>query len=126
MQKLDKMVAKMGRTIGKFFLFWIIVCTFSLSAHIRLNIQNADGIATETIAAGQPFVIEATIEGVKGSVQAPTIAGLDQFFSKRTGMYMSTINGVSMTKYTYQARIDHPGSYHIGPARVMHQQKELA
>ena len=71
-------------------------------------------------------MIEATIEGVKGSVQAPTIAGLDQFFSKRTGMYMSTINGVSMTKYTYQARIDHPGSYHIGPARVMHQQKELA
>jgi len=41
-----------------------------------------------------------------------------------TGMYMSTINGVSTTKYSYQGVINTIGSFIVGPARVVHQQTE--
>lgn len=95
------------------------------NAGIRLDVKNVDGIATDFVIVGQPFIMEAIIDGIQGSVQAPDIAGLDQWASKRTGMYMSTINGVSTTKYTYQVTINQPGNYSIGPARLVHQQQEL-
>lgn len=115
----------MGKTVGKIFLFFISSYVTIASAGIRLDVKNVDGIATDFVVVGQPFIIEATIDGVQGSVQAPTIAGLDQWVWKRTGMYMSTINGVSTTKYSYQVTINQPGSYTIGPARLVHQQQEL-
>ncbi len=115
----------MGKIVGKIFLFFISFYAVGMSAGVRMVVKNADGIATDFVIVGQPFIIEAIIDGVQGSVQAPTIAGLDQWTSKRTGMYMSTINGVSTTKYSYQVTINKPGTYTIGPAHLVHQQQEL-
>lgn len=92
---------------------------------IRLAVSTSDGITTNTCLVGQPFIVEVIIDGVQGSVPAPEIQGIEQFVSRRSGMYMSSINGVSTTKYTYQVRIDHPGSYTIGPARLIHNQQEM-
>lgn len=120
------MVKKMYKMLGKYsvicgVLFYCAV----MDAGIRLEMRTADGVEDNIAAVGQPFVIEAIIDGVHGSVSAPHIEGLDAFFAKRTGMYMSSINGVSTTKYTYHVRIDQPGNYTIGPARLVHQQQEF-
>ncbi len=118
------MVGKMRTIIGNIYVVLLLnICV--INAGIRLEVRSSDGIAHNSAVVGQPFLIEAIIDGVQGSVQAPQIEGLDAFVARRTGMYMSTINGVSTTKYTYQVRIDKPGNYTVGPARLMHQQKEL-
>jgi len=116
----------MDTIIGKFyFLYFIAVFPLFMHARVNLEVRNADGIKTEHIVVGQPCTVEVTIDEINGSVSAPTIHGLEQFKPRRTGMYMSTINGVSSTKYTYQMTMDQLGTFTIGPAKIMHQQKEL-
>lgn len=115
----------MMRTIIGNCFFWGTLFLWSVAtiADIKLGVRNADGIDTTTIVAGQPFTVEVAIDGVQGSVQAPTIQGLDQLGARRTGMYMSSINGVSTTKYTYQLLLDKPGTYTLGPATGIYQQQ---
>jgi hypothetical protein len=120
------MVEKMGKIVGNIVV--ILIITFFIThvyAGIRLEMRSADGVAHNNAVVGQPFLIEAIIDGVQGSIQAPHIEGLDKFVARRTGMYMSSINGVSTTKYTYQVRIDQPGTYTIGPAKLSYKQQEL-
>src|SRR5437773_9781974 len=120
------MVEKMGKIPGKLYVILLLSLFFiNINAGIRLEMRTTDGIKNNTAVVGQPFLIEVIIDGIQGSAQAPQIEGLDKFFAKRTGMYMSSINGTSTTKYTYQIRIDQPGNYTIGPARLMHQKQEL-
>src|SRR5690606_34500112 len=119
------MVEKMGKIVGNFCIWILIFCMSYMSAGIRLDIRTTDGIATESVVVGQPFLVEVIIDCVQGSVPAPIIEGLDQFTAKRTGMYMSSINGASTTKYTYQVRIDRLGDYKIGPATLTHQQQNF-
>lgn len=114
----------MGKIVGKLFLL-LVLNAFFINAGIRLEVKTSDGVATQTVVVGQPFLVEVTIDNVHGSVQSPTIAGLEGCAVRRTGMYMSSINGASTTKYTYQVRADNLGTYHVGPARVVHEKREL-
>lgn len=116
----------MGKIVGKKYFFIGLLCTsLLLNGRVQMTINTIDGMVTRSAVVGQPFIVEVLIDGVQGSVQAPAIDGLEKFASRRTGMYMSTINGVSTTKYTYYVVIETPGEYQIGPARLMHQKKEL-
>ena len=115
----------MDKIVGKLFLLLLCCNVAFINAGIRLDVKTSDGIATQAVVVGQPFLVEVTIDNVQGSVQAPTIAGLEQCVVRRTGMYMSSINGASTTKYTYQVRADNLGTYHVGPARVVHERQEL-
>ena len=119
----------MGKMRGKIFMIIIAsmlqlygVCMYG---GIRLEMRASDDSAHNEALVGQPFMIDVIIDEVQGSVQAPHIDGLEKMNARRTGMYMSSINGVSTTKYTYQVRIDKPGKYIIGPARLKHQQQEF-
>jgi hypothetical protein len=121
------MVAKMDKILGKRScgLIFLLSIHFFAYTGLRMNINTIDGITTDSVVVGQPFIVELVIDGVKGSVQTPTIDGMEKYTSRRTGMYMSTINGVSTTKYTYHVIIDQPGEYMIGPARLQHQKQEM-
>jgi hypothetical protein len=116
------MVEKMGKIIGRILL---LLSFFMLDAHARISMEvRTENGQSNQVIVGQPFIIDVVIEDLQGSVQAPTIKGLDAFVARRTGMYMSSINGRSTTRYSYQVRIDKLGSYILGPAVLTHQQQE--
>src|SRR5438552_2100520 len=119
------MVEKMGKIVGNSLLLFLLMHVFCVNTGIRLEVRTTDGVSSNVVSVGQPFIIEAIIDEVQGSVQAPQIECIERYNARRTGMYMSSINGVSTTKYTYHVRIDQEGTYTIGPARLMHQQQEL-
>jgi hypothetical protein len=120
------MVITMNKMVGNklFVLLMFLLPLFSLCVDIKLEIKNGEGVATNHLVAGQPFFIETVIHGIQGSAKAPDITGIDTFNPRSSGMYMSTINGVSTTKYTYQAVAHKTGSYSIGPAHFVHKQTE--
>jgi len=118
------MVEKMGKIVGKFLLCIFSSIVIFIDARVSMEVRTEGGTNNQVIV-GQPFVLDVIIEDVYGSVQAPTIKGLDNFVAKRTGMYMSSINGKSTTRYSYHVRIDTLGSYLLGPAIVSHQQQEF-
>lgn len=97
---------------------------FIMDARIVMEMRPENGVR-DRVVVGQPFIIDVTIDEVQGSVQAPIINGLDKFNGQRTGMYMSSVNGKSTTRYSYRFRIDAVGEYTIGPAVLNHQKQEL-
>ncbi len=110
---------KMGKIAGRFIcLFFIFFMVVPICTKIRMRAKTIDGERIEQAVVGQPFVLEVTIKDASSTMRAPTVYGLDRFEAKRTGMYMSSINGKSTVKYSYQVRIDRPGMYTIGPARL--------
>src|SRR4030095_919910 len=117
------MVEKMGKIVGKIFISTFIFFTMALNARIVMEIRPENGVRDQVVI-GQPFIIDVTIDDVYGTVQEPVIKGLDTFNAHRTGMYMSSINGKSTTRYSYHVRIDSIGTYTIGPAVVHYQQNQ--
>ena len=117
------MVEKMVKIVGKIFII-IFLCALSLNARILMEIRPENGVRDQVVV-GQQFVIDVTIDDVYGSVQPPVIKGLEKFNAQRTGVAMTSVNGKSNTRYSYQVRIDTLGSYTIGPAVVRYQQQEL-
>lgn len=118
------MVEKMVKTVGRIAICAIAIFATLLNARVSLELKSDTGQQNQVVI-GQPFVLDVIIDDVYGSVGVPTIAGLDGFFAKRTGMYMSSVNGKSTTRYSYQVRIDKLGSFILGPAVVHHQQQEM-
>lgn len=118
------MVEKMVKIVGKYVLCLISFYVTLLDARVSLELKSHNGNQNQVVI-GQPFVLDVVIDDVYGSVAAPTIKGLDGFIAKRTGMYMSSVNGKSTTRYSYQVRIDTLGSFILGPAVVHHQQQEM-
>jgi hypothetical protein len=102
----------------------IIFFTTIIDARVSMAIRPENGVRDQVVV-GQPFVIDVTIDDVYGSVQPPVIKGLDRFAAQRTGVAMTSVNGKSNTRYSYQVCIDALGVYTIGPAVVRHQQQEL-
>jgi len=113
----------MGKIVGKIFICMVIVVTMALNARVVMEIRPENGMRDQVVI-GQPFTIDVTIDDVYGAVQEPVIKGLAAFNAHRTGMYMSSINGKSTTRYSYQVRIDTIGTYTLGPAIVHNQQNQ--
>jgi hypothetical protein len=118
------MVEKMVKIVGKIFICAISFFSIILDARVLMEIRPENGVRDQVVV-GQPFVIDVTIDDVYGSVQPPVIKGLERFNAQRTGVAMTSINGKSNTRYSYNVRIDTLGSYTIGPAIVHHQQQEF-
>ncbi len=118
------MVENMGKIVGKIFITIIIFFIITVDARVSMEIRSENG-TRDRVVLGQPFVLDVVVDDVYGSVQAPVIKGLEQFNVQRTGVAMTSINGKSNTRYSYQVRIDTLGSYIIGPAVVHHQQQEF-
>lgn len=104
-------------TTGNWFVV-IVLISVSLAATTKLEIRNNDGDLIDQVAVGQPFMLHAKIDQVGGSIQYPQIKGLDNFTVHRAGFQLNTINGHATAFYSYQVRIDQPGSYELGPVEV--------
>lgn len=118
------MVEKMVKIVGKVLVFFLSFFAICLNARITMEIRNEGGTQNQVVI-GQPFTLEVVIDEVYGSVQTPTIKGLDGNVCRLAGTYMSSINGKSTARYSYNVRIDKLGTHTIGPAIVHHQQQEL-
>ena len=118
------MVEKMFKIVGKIFISFIALAALFLNAGVSMEIRTEGG-AKNQVVVGQPFTLDVVIEDVYGSIQTPIIKGLDGFVARQSGSYMSSINGKSTARYSYQVRIDKIGSYLLGPAVVTHKQQEL-
>jgi len=113
----------MDRIVGKTFVTWVCYALMLAScsyvcADVSMRVIGTDGSRLEQAGIGQPFVLEVIATDMNRSMQAPSIAGVETLYVRRTGFSMSTINGKSTVKYTYQVRIDTPGTFTIGPAVV--------
>jgi len=113
----------MGKIIGKISALFIALWTIFIHAGITLQVKTTDGIATDHVVVGQPFLLEVVVDG--GSVQGLQVAGLDKFAATRTGVAITKINNKSISQYTYQIHIDKPGHYELGPAKATCYQQEL-
>ncbi len=114
----------MGKIVGKIFIIFLSFAVICLDARISMKIATENGTSNQVVV-GQPFTLEVSIDDVYGSVQMPTIKGLDRFAARQSGSYMSSVNGRATARFSYQVRIDVIGSYVIGPAVVHHQQQEM-
>ncbi|HSC25328.1 MAG TPA: BatD family protein [Candidatus Babeliales bacterium] len=116
----------MYKIVGKHLVYFLGLAFFMVDASIRMEIRtNGSGTVDGKIIVGQELNFDVIVDGISGSASTPTINGLDNFVARRTGMYMSSINGKTTTRYSYLVRIDKIGSYTIGPAAVMHGNHEL-
>jgi hypothetical protein len=118
------MVEKMDKIVGNIVIGFLSLVTICLDARIVMELRTENG-AQNQVVVGQPFTLDVIIEDLYGSVQAPTIKGLNGFAARQSGTYMSSINGKSTARYSYQVRIDTVGSYVLGPAVLQHQQQEF-
>lgn len=110
--------------LGNFFLYFLFCSLSAHSVKVHLEACDANGERRNQFAIGQPFMLEVSVEGISGSVPTPTINGIERFSVKRTGYYMSSINGKTKTKISFQVRIDEPGDFTMGPAVINYQQKK--
>ena len=107
----DNVVGRIG------YLFCMLSFCIPVYAEVILRAVNDEGDIVEQVHIGHPFTLEVMITDL-GQVAPPAIEGASQLAIRRTGYQMHTINGVSTIKYSYLARIDQPGAYTVGPARV--------
>ncbi|HLW72631.1 MAG TPA: BatD family protein, partial [Candidatus Babeliales bacterium] len=114
----------MDKIVGNIVIGFLSLVTICLDARIVMELRTENG-AQNQVVVGQPFTLDVIIEDLYGSVQAPTIKGLNGFAARQSGTYMSSINGKSTARYSYQVRIDTVGSYVLGPAVLQHQQQEF-
>ena len=106
----------MDRIVGNSIA--LIVGLFFLPVYGSLSLQLTDiqGHQLKDAQAGEPFLLVVSIADVDDQTQEPKIKGMQDFYVKRIGYRMTTKNGDKSAQYTYQVRIDRPGSYLLGPA----------
>lgn len=113
----------MGKIVGNFFKVIACMALFFnvVHAQVALRVVDMEGEQLEQAGVGQPFMLEVSITDMGKGLAEPEIKGDPRIVIHRTGLFMSTINGVSTTKYSYKLRIDEPGTFQLGPAIVMYQ-----
>ncbi len=87
-------------------------------AGVTLRMTDAQGHDLEQVAAGQPFTVEVVIVDMGSQVNAPSIQGDSRITLQMSNRQFTTINGKNSAKYSYQAQINEPGVYVLGPATV--------
>ncbi|HXW86445.1 MAG TPA: BatD family protein [Candidatus Bathyarchaeia archaeon] len=107
--------------VGNYFFSLMIFCVASLQVQERLELRICDmrNQPLASVGVGQPCILEVVMHNTTTSMQVPQVHGIETFSPSRTGVRVSTINGVSSVTHTYKIRIDTPGTYTIGPA-VLH------
>lgn len=107
-----------GKLIKIFFLlvFFMHVPLFSGAT---LHVLSKDNIALEQAGVGIPFVLEILVEDAGKTGQRPHVKGLDNFTMHNSGMTMTTANGKTSIKYTYELSSDQIGVFKLGPAELV-------
>lgn len=109
----------MVKIVGKFLLILFLITIFfsSYCTSIKLEAYGVEGEDLEQVAAGQPFVLDVSIQDSTATPK-PKIDGIQEFHVGHTSFQIRTVNGRSSVKYVTQIRIDKPGVYTLGPAEV--------
>lgn len=95
----------------------MLLYTTGLSATVRLTLTDVDGVKLEYAGAGQPFRVSVETDARVVNSQ-PTIEGLSAFLCGETSFREINTPKTKLSRFGYLARIDEPGSYTIGPARM--------
>ncbi len=106
----------MGKIVGNAFILFFMLFSPAVFAHIALQVFDENRAPLVQAGVGRSFLIEVSVSNINHIGRAPEITGLDQFVVKSSGTGITIINGKTTAKYTFQVRIDSPGSYTIGPA----------
>jgi hypothetical protein len=108
----------MVRTVGKIYIIIYVLLGYivAYADNIHLAVYDTEGNKCKSIGTGQPFMLEVTLEGVDSGQQRPEIKGIEHFYVRNGGLFMSSINGHATVKHKYKVRIDNPGNYKLGPA----------
>lgn len=101
----------MGKIVGSLLSF--IFC-FSLQATLSLHLTDMHGMQIKEIGVGEPFLL--TVSSKDAQASELHIEGVQDFYVRRVGQRMMSINGDASIEYTYQIRIDKIGTYQLGPA----------
>lgn len=104
-----------------------LCCSVFLSVcgnDLSLRLLDTQGKTITQVAQGVPFVLSVIARGHAGMLGEPAIDHADQlsvFQRQPVVASMSFVNGVQSVskKYSFMARIDHCGSYALGPARIV-------
>lgn len=106
----------MGKIVGNVLLLLFLLSAQGIYADVLLRILNVDHSPLAQAAAGSPFLVEVSVRDMQSIGQPPVVKGLDQFEVKTKGVHITTVNSKITAKYTFEVRIDMPGTYTIGPA----------
>jgi len=107
---------------GKYNFFLIFFLFFNSSyGHISLSVESRNSY--EAIL-GQECTIELTIKNIPKGFKDPIIEVPNDIVLEKTGLYMSSINGNSQTKFSYSTQINEIGTHIIGPAQIEYQGKK--
>lgn len=110
--------------VGKlhFFSFYIFFSFFFSSTVSYASVSLSTDC--DEIILGQPCTLTATIKNVPKGFKDPVIKTPEGINIEKTGLYISSINGKSQTKFSYAVVFDELGTYILGPASIDHQAKQ--
>ncbi|KKP29323.1 MAG: hypothetical protein UR12_C0010G0040 [candidate division TM6 bacterium GW2011_GWF2_30_66] len=123
------MVKIFGKLFGKAFipenlsvikilaLFLLINSFFVYCVKLDLKILSTDGSKLERAGVGVPFFLEVSVDGASNLNQLK-IEGLENFNTSQVGVESVNINGHKTASSSFYVKIDNPGKYKIGPAKL--------
>ncbi len=88
------------------------------AASVQLKVSTIDNQAIKEAGVGQPFALHVIVNNASNTAQYPVIKNVEKYSIRRTGFQMNMVNGDTSTTYTYQIRIDEPGTFTLGPAHI--------
>ena len=124
---MDKRIGNQFRAV--LFLFALVM--FPVLGNISFSVGYFDlnGTQLKKVGAGVPFILEVTVTGNENVAEKPEIKQLNKFFYTAGGVQTSVqmINGIitAINRYSYQVRIDKPGTYELGPIEINHHGRML-
>lgn len=84
-----------------------------------------DGGVLKEAGAGHPFMAYVTVQEAQNITSRPTLTTSNDIQVRPNGYQMNMINGNTTVVYQFQVRIDTPGSFIIGPARLVHESNTI-
>ncbi len=87
-------------------------------ATVSLKVTTMDHAALKAAGVGQPFLLHVSVQNANNTAQYPVLKNVEKYAVRRSGFQMNMVNGATSTVYSYQIRIDEPGTYTLGPAQI--------
>jgi hypothetical protein len=106
------------KIIGKIFILMHLIFVQYTQTRVLFYATDMAEREKKEFAVNQSFLVHALVEDVSGSVDIQ-IPELQHYKSRRVGVQINTINGVSTVKHSYMVVIEKEGAYSLGKAIVV-------
>lgn len=111
--------------IGRILFIFLYISNFVYPVSLDLKLLSMDGGILKEAGAGQPFMAYVTVTEAQNITSRPTLHHSHDINVRANGYQMNMINGNTTVVYQFQVRIDTPGTFVIGPARLTHESKTI-